>query len=119
VADYVHLASNGLITNEKTIRERPELVRALVAAILKGVEDAIAQPEAAFENAHDYVEGLAEADQDVQKAVLEASVGFWVAEHLGHSDGDAWTNMQEILLEMGLLDAPLDLQSAYTNEFIP
>ena len=38
VADYVQLASNGLITNEKTIAENPDLVRRMVSALVKALE---------------------------------------------------------------------------------
>jgi hypothetical protein len=31
----------------------------------------------------------------------------------------AWVNMQEILLKMGLLREELELENAFTNEFIP
>ena len=36
VADYMKLTSNGLLTNEETIAENPELVQGMVDAILKG-----------------------------------------------------------------------------------
>ena len=37
VADYVQLASNGILASEKVIQENPELVRAFVGAFLKGL----------------------------------------------------------------------------------
>ena len=58
VADYVELASNGLITNEKTIAENPALVQGMVKAITQGVRDTIANPGEAFEISKDYIEGL-------------------------------------------------------------
>jgi NitT/TauT family transport system substrate-binding protein len=38
---------------------------------------------------------------------------------LGYSSPQSWENMQQVLLSMGLLSEPLDLDQAYTNEFIP
>jgi len=35
------------------------------------------------------------------------------------SSAQAWENMQKVLLEMGLIEKPLDLGQAYTNQFIP
>jgi NitT/TauT family transport system substrate-binding protein len=119
VADYVHLASNGLITSEQVLQENPQLVRAMVEASLRGIEDAIADPAEALETSKAYVEGLAEADLDVQRQVLEASIGFWEADRPGYSEPQAWENMQEVLLAMGLLETALDLEAAYSNEFIP
>lgn len=118
VADYVQLASNGLISNEKTIAEDPELVRGMVRATLRGIADAIAEPEAAFEICKKYVENLDQADQEVQRQVLDATVEFWRTDRPGYSDPVAWENMQALLLEMGLLNQPLDLGKAYTNDFI-
>ncbi len=50
VADYAHLAANGLITNEKTIQENPELVRRFVKATLRGIEAVSFQPERSLRN---------------------------------------------------------------------
>jgi len=107
VADYVQLASNGLITNEKTIAENPDLV-----------PDAIANPEEAYTISEKYVEGLSQANTAVQKEVLNTSIGYWKADQLGYSSPAAWENMQKVLLDMGLLTKPLDLSKAYTNQFV-
>ena len=118
VADYVHLASNGLITNEKTLRENPDLVRRMIAAFSQGVAATIEDPEHALEVSKLYVDGLDAADQSVQLGILETSIEFWKSENLGRSDISAWENMQQVLLDMGLLEAPLDLGQAYTNEYV-
>ncbi len=118
VADYVQLASNGLITNEKTIAENPDLVRRMVNAFLRGLNDAIADPETAYQISTEYVEGLG-ADDPVQQQVLATSIELWRADRLGYSDPAAWENMQTVLLDMGLLTGPLDLSKAFTNEFVP
>ncbi len=119
VADYVRLASNGLITHEATTTVQPSLVRAMVAATLRGLQDTLDDPQAAFEICKKYVEGLEQADQDVQFQVLEASLDFWRADRLGFSDPQAWENMQDVLLSMGSLTDRIDLSRAYSNEFIP
>ena len=118
VADYVKLASNGLITNEKTIAEHPELVRRMVQATLHGVAVSLSDPEEAYEICKKYVENLAQADESVQKQILAASMDFWRTEELGLSDPQAWENMQDVLLKMGLLAQPLDLNAAFTNDFV-
>jgi len=38
---------------------------------------------------------------------------------LGYSDPESWKNMEQVLLEMGLLEEHLDLSQAFTNEFLP
>ena len=119
VADYVQLASNGLLASEKVISENPDLVRGFVGAFLKGLTDTIANPEDAFEISKAYIPNFANLDPDVQRQVLETSVEQWKAERLGYSDPQAWENMQSVLLEMGLLKDELNLNKAFTNEFIP
>jgi NitT/TauT family transport system substrate-binding protein len=116
VADYVHLASNGLVTNEKTIQEDPELVRKMVQASLKGLADAVSNPDEAYEISQKFVEGL---DQNnTQRQVLGATIKFWESDQPGYSSPDAWENMHQVLLKMGLLAQPLDIHAAYTNQFV-
>jgi NitT/TauT family transport system substrate-binding protein len=119
VSDYANLASNGLMTNEQTIADQPELVRAMLRAMLRGVADAIAEPEAAYTVSQKYVEGLAEADADVQKQVLAASIDMWRAGRLGYSDPAAWQNMNDILVTSGLMAEPIEVEKAFTNDFVP
>ncbi|OGO08732.1 MAG: hypothetical protein A2Z66_04630 [Chloroflexi bacterium RBG_13_66_10] len=119
VADYVDLASNGMITNETTIAERPDLVRAMVRASLRGLQDTLDDPDAAFEICKTYVEGLDQADQAVQRRVLEETMRFWESDRPGWSQPEAWENMQAVLLAMGSLESPIDLDAAYSNDFIP
>lgn len=119
VSDYVRLASNGLITNEKTLQENPELVQRMVNAMLRGVRFTSTYPDEVFEICKSYVENLAQADQTTQRQVLGVSIELWQADRLGYTDPAAWENMQQVLIDMGLLTAPLDLEQAYTNDFIP
>ena len=119
VADYVPLASNGLVTNEATLQSEPELVRAVLRAVMHGLRDVLADPDAAFEVCLKYVEGLAEADQAVQRQVLDASIRLWNPEPLGVSEAEAWKNMADVLLETGLMQSPLDVSQAYSNDYLP
>jgi NitT/TauT family transport system substrate-binding protein len=118
VADYVQLASNGLISNEVTIQDEPELIQAMVRAALRGLQDTIADPDEAYEISKAFVEGLAEADVNVQKEILAISIEFWRADALGLSDPQAWENMHQVLLDIGMLAQPLALEESYTNNFI-
>lgn len=119
VADYAQLAANGILASEKVIAENPELVRAFVGAFLKGLKDTIANPDEAFELSKSYIPNFSELDEGVQREVLAVSIEQWQAERLGYSDPAAWENMQNVLLDMGLLSEKMDLSKAYTNEFVP
>jgi len=117
VADYASLASNGLITNETVLAENPDLVQRMVAATLRGIRYTVDHTDIVFDISHNYVDELEQSDQVVQRAVLDASVALYQNDPLGYTDPDAWLNMEQVLLEMGLLSAPIDLEAAYTNEF--
>jgi NitT/TauT family transport system substrate-binding protein len=119
VGDYVQLASNGLVTNEKTIASNPALVRAMVKALLRGLDDTIKDPDGAYEISKQYVENLGNTDASVQKEVLARSIEFWKADRLGESNPAAWENMRDVLLKMGLLKESLDVNAAFTNKFLP
>jgi NitT/TauT family transport system substrate-binding protein len=119
VADYVQLASNGILASESVIQENPQLVRAFVGAFLKGLADTIARSDEAFDLSKSYIPNFSDLDQSVQKQVLETSIEEWKAERLGYSDPKAWENMQDVLLGMGFISQKMDLRKAFTNEFVP
>ena len=119
VSDYVQLAANGILTSESMAAEHPEQVRSFVVAFLQGLADTIADPEAAYEISTGYVDTLAEADVATQKQILALSIEIWNTGALGVSQPEAWENMQATLLDMGLLSGQLNLDEAYTNEYLP
>lgn len=118
VTDYVQLASNGLLTNEITIAQNPDLVGKMVRAMLRGVRYTSTYPDEAYDISLKYVENLAQADRAVQEEILEISIGLWQIEKNGVTDPQSWENMHQTLLDMGLLTEPLDLNKAYSNEFV-
>ncbi len=118
VADYATLVSNGLITNERTLQENPRLVRAFARAFLRGLEDTLADPDAAFETCRKYVEGLDE-NEAAQRAVLQASLDYWRGQPPGASDPAAWQATVDVMFEAGLLTATVDAMQAFTNDYLP
>lgn len=120
VSDYADLVSNGLVTSETVVEEEPELVKAVAAAFSEALQYTIDHPDEAFEIAAQYVEGLDDPDVEAtQKAVLANSIPFWEADQLGYSDRGSWEQMQDLLIEMGLLDAPQNVDEAFSDEFLP
>jgi NitT/TauT family transport system substrate-binding protein len=119
VADYVQLASNGILASEKVIAEDPQLVNAFVGAFLKGLKFTIENPDEAYAMSAKYIPNFADLDQAVQKEILATSIEMWKADRLGYSDPQAWKNMNDTLVQMKLIPEPLDLSKAFTNEFVP
>jgi len=119
VADYVQLTANGIVTSEMTIANEPELVRGMAHALAKGIADATANPDEAYEIGMKFVENLKDQDKDVQMQVLLTSIEFWQAERIGFSDAQAWENMNDLLVKMALIPEPIELDKAFTNQFVP
>jgi NitT/TauT family transport system substrate-binding protein len=90
----------------------------MVKALTLGILDSLEDPNGAYESSKKYIEGLAQADEKVQREILATSSEFWKADQVGLSDPAAWENMHALLQEMGLLTSPVELEKAYTNRFI-
>jgi NitT/TauT family transport system substrate-binding protein len=118
VADYMNLVSNGIITNDKTIAEQPQLVAGLVRAVLRGLRYTIEHPEEAFEICLEYVPEAGGENRDTQLAVLQESIKFWQSDKLGYSDPAVWEMSQEFMLEAGLAETQTDPDQMFTNDFI-
>jgi NitT/TauT family transport system substrate-binding protein len=119
VSDYMELVANGLITNESTLQSNPDLVRRMSAALLRGIQDSISDPEAAYQVCLKHVDNLANTDQAVQKKILAESIKMWNTSPPGESHPQAWENMQSVMLKMGLISTQLDLSQAFTNAYLP
>lgn len=118
-SDYAPLVANGLVTNERTIREQPELVRGMVRALTHGVADVIADPDAAFTIAVEgYVTDLPDEQRATQRQVLDNSIALWDGAG-GMTSLDKWQTTQDLLIEMGLLAGPLDdLAACFDMRFV-
>lgn len=119
VQDHVSLVGNGLVTNEKTIQEDPELVRKMVRAISRGIDWTVENPNEAFAICEKFVVNLASGDTDIQKQVLEESIKLWKVSTEKSNTAPRWENMQRVLLELGLMKAAIDLNGAYSDAFLP
>lgn len=120
-ADMTKMVGNGMITNEKTIAENPELVGRMVRAFVKSIRWTFENPDEAYEICKLYVDGLADAeDPELQKQVLLATADYFDDGPLGFgfSDPEAWDNMVSILKGMGMISGREDVSKVYTNDFI-
>lgn len=117
VGDAVDMVANGLLTNEKTIKENPQLARGMVRALTKGIQDTLANPDEAMTVSAKFVEGL-KADDATQKKVLLATIELMKGDALGVSSAQAWENTQATLLTMGQIKQKLDVNEYFTNKFV-
>jgi NitT/TauT family transport system substrate-binding protein len=81
VTDSVQLVSNGLVTNEDTIANQPDLVRAMVGAYDAGLRDAINNPAEAYLLSANYVEGLLPDELRAALEPIAEAQTSWLAEN--------------------------------------
>jgi len=107
-----------LITSEKMIREKPDIVRAFVEGAAAGYGFAIENPD---EAADLLLAAVPELDADLVKASQR-----WLspryrddAPRWGEQKREVWVNYGEWMAEHGLLKPGLDYDAMFTNEFLP
>jgi NitT/TauT family transport system substrate-binding protein len=123
VFDKVNLVSNGLVTNEKTVNTDPALVRAVVRATMRGIQDTIADPDAAITLSIPTIPGAA-GKHDQLRAVLDATMPLWQSEQttahgLGYADPAAWSSSRDLLLRLKVLGSDINLAKTYSNDYLP
>ncbi len=117
VPDFYELL---LVTNEKTIADRPETVRKFVRAFVKGYEAAIDNPSA------DVVATLFEANPEaVQKEVelkgIDLLKPVWAdaTTPFGSQTQARWNSFGDWMKSQGLIGADLRIADAWNGNFMP
>ena len=120
VSDYIDLPSNGIITNEKVIKEQPELVRALVGATLRGLADTLKDPDEAFAISLRAVPEAGGANSKVSRAIFDESLKLWQtgADTVGRSDPEAWAKAAKFMKQAGLIQTDVAAADLFTNDFV-
>lgn len=113
----IHRYGDTLFASEGFIRDNPDLVLRFLRATLRGWRWAIENPEAAGALSLEYDPTL---DESHQVALMEASIPLihTAEDQIGWMRPEIWQGMHDILLEQGILDAPLDVDQIYTLEFL-
>lgn len=120
VADFVDLPSNGIITNDKIIKENPKLVTALVSATLHGLRDTLADPDQAFAISLRAVPEAGGTNTAISRAIFDESLKLWQTETatLGHSDPAVWAKAAAFMKQMGLIQTEVVAADLFTNDFV-
>ena len=120
VQDYIDLVGNCLVSNETTVANNPELAQKMVRAFRKGLEYTAANPEEAWTISQKFVDNLTDEVAPIQKEVLKESISHWqVVPETKEEQDQRWTNMMNLLIEIGLMKNQLAIEDVYTNEFLP
>ncbi|MFH1086677.1 MAG: ABC transporter substrate-binding protein, partial [Chloroflexota bacterium] len=118
LAEYTSLVSNGIITNDETIKKNPKLVQAVVRAFMKGLQDTLADPDAAFSITRKTIPEMDDKTAFLQRAVLQECLKFWSGEPLGASDPAAWAQSVQLMRKLRLITADLKPETLYSNQFV-
>jgi NitT/TauT family transport system substrate-binding protein len=117
----VTAVSNGIIVHNDLLKENPALVRAFVAASLKGFLWARKNADEAAAIVRKFSETVNPA---IARVEMAWSWNTWVTPNtrgkpLGWMSDKDWEDTVRILREYGGVTTPLDPKSLYTNEFVP
>jgi NitT/TauT family transport system substrate-binding protein len=66
----------------------------------------------------DNLSSLSADEQELQRKVLDASIDLYQLDPAGYSDPQAWQNMNDLLVQMGLMKQPLDVSTAFSNDYL-
>ncbi|MCX7841358.1 MAG: hypothetical protein N2559_18135, partial [Anaerolineae bacterium] len=79
-----------------------------------------ASPQNTFNLCKRYVEGLNDPhNATTQLAVLEATLEYWRTDTPGRFDPASWEQAQQVMLEAGLIEHSVPIETLFTNQFVP
>ncbi len=106
-----------MITSESLISEDEELVAKFMEATTRGYQFAIDTPEEAadilIQNAPELDKELVLASQEWLAPRYKEDASTW-----GYQEEVVWSRYTDWLVEQELLDDPIDIAKAYTNQFL-
>jgi NitT/TauT family transport system substrate-binding protein len=117
--DYFQSMSQAILTSDKIIAERPEMVRAIVKATLKGMQFVMNDPQKA---ALVYVEASPsfKGKEELMKKILTnyTERTYKGQSALGAMDPQRLANLQRFYKQQGFIEAELPVDQLYSNDFI-
>ena len=67
----------------------------------------------------DFLSAKFDAASLVQFEVLLNTIDLWDADRLGLADKASWDTTQKVLTDMKFVTTPIDVEKAFTNDFLP
>jgi NitT/TauT family transport system substrate-binding protein len=117
--DYFQSMSQAILASDKMIAERPDMVRAIVKATLRGMKFVMDDPNKA---ALAYVEaspGFKGKEELMKKILANYTERTYRGQSvLGAMDPQRLTNLQKFYKSQGFIEAELPVEQLYSNDFI-
>ncbi len=107
-----------LISGNKFLEEKPDTAKAFLAAMTKGYEFAMENPDEAAEI-------LCKANPELDKELVNASQKYLAdkyqadAQKWGYIDATRWNNFYNWINEKDLVETDIPENTGFTNEFLP
>jgi putative hydroxymethylpyrimidine transport system substrate-binding protein len=116
VPDYYELV---LVTGESVVAGQEETVRGLLAAMQRGYNDAIAEPDAALEL---LIAASPDLDVEVEREGIILLAPLWTENgtiSFGTQTAERWESLAAWLQERELLAAEVDVAAAWRGDLLP
>ncbi len=117
--DYFKSMAQAILASDEMIQKRPELIRKLVRATLKGMQDIMKDPKGA---ARDYVAAMPQ--HKGREAYIEEVFGMYNTyvypgqRQLGAMDPERLAAVQRFYVKEGVVTRESPLADLYTNQFV-
>ncbi|MEX2046492.1 MAG: ABC transporter substrate-binding protein [Chloroflexota bacterium] len=107
------------ITTRDMVATRADTVRRFVAAALKGIADAVADPAAAVDIVMEFAPG---EDRAHQRFMLDTEIDAALtdltrAQGIGATQRADWARLHDVLVENGALSKSIDVDAVFTERF--
>ena len=117
--NYFKSMAQAILASDKVIKERPQLIKKLVRATLKGMQDIMTNPDAA---AKVYVKHVAKQKGKLGyiKNVFKMYNKYVYAgqKRIGEMDGARLAALQKFYFKHGIVRKELPVKQLYTNQFV-
>ena len=118
IDDAFDYYSPVIIANDEFLADNPDTAKAFLAAVAKGYEYAIENPE---EAADILLEANPELDADLVKASQKYLADQYQADakQWGVIDAGRWNKFYQFINEKGLADQEIPMDTGFTNDYLP
>lgn len=108
----------ALITSEKMLSDRPDDVRAFLAATARGYDDARKSPQ-------DAVDAMLKSAPELDSKLVTAAATYYAplyadqGQPWGVESKDVWAKFETFAKSSGLIDSDVDVSKVFTNDYLP
>ena len=113
----VHIPGDTIVTTERLIQQKPELIDRFLSATLMGWQYAIENIDEAVDMTLKYDDSL---DRNHQANIMRAQIPLihTGATPIGWMEDTKWQQTHDIILDSGMITEPMDVSKAYTMQFL-